>query len=166
MSDNFDPIAELERLDRFFDGEEEGERPIDVLRNKGISIPDECDLDDESLHARLWEIIKAMDAVGMILESTDHLSDRELYRYLVTDALCEETILPTPGSGGRWHISPIGGGSEEDNEIYLRYYADDETREQWHRDFGATLPAKEPPPFDRDRLLPVHDVHSDGEGIQ
>ena len=163
MSDDHDLIAELERLDRFFDGEEEGERPIDVLRNNGVSIPDERDLDDDSLHARLWEIINAMAAVGMVLESTDHLSDRELYRYLVTDALREETILPTPGSGGAWHISPIGGGSEEDNEIYLRYYAGDETRKQWHRDFGDILPAKEKPPFDRDRLLPVQDVHADEE---
>ena len=44
MSDDHDPIAELERLDRFFDGEEEGERPIDVLRTKGIPIPDEATL--------------------------------------------------------------------------------------------------------------------------
>lgn len=163
MSDEHDPIAELERIDRFFDGEEEGERPIDVLRNNGVSIPDERDLDDDSLHARLWEIINAMAAVAMYLESTNHLSDRELYRYLVTDALREETILPTPGSGGGWHISPIGGGSDEDNDIYLRYYADDETRERWHRDFGETLPAKEKPPFDRDRMLPVQDFSVDEE---
>jgi hypothetical protein len=163
MSDDHDPIAEIERLDRFFDGEEEGERPIDVLRNNGISIPEERDLDDDSLHARLWEIINAMAAVGMFVESTDHMSDRALYRYLVTDALREETILPMPGSGGGWHISPIGGCSEEDNEIYLRYYADDETRTYWQRDFGKTLPTKEKPPFDRDRLLPVQDFHVDEE---
>jgi len=163
MSDDHDPIAEIERLDRFFDGEEDGERPIDVLRNNGVSIPDERDLDDGSLHERLWEIINAMAAVGMFVESTNHLSDRELYRYLVTDALLEETILPTPGSGGGWHISPIGGGSVEDNEIYRRYHADDETRDRWHRDFGETLPAKEKPPFDRDRLLPVQDFSGDEE---
>jgi hypothetical protein len=154
MSQVHDPIAELERLERFFDGEEEGERPIDVMRNDGISIPDERELDDDSLHAKLWEIINAMAALGMVLESTDHLSDRELYRYLVTDALCEETILPSAGSAGYWHISPIGGGSEEDNEIYLRYYADDEDRKDWQRDFEGTIPTKEKLPFDRDRLLP------------
>ena len=156
MSGNQDLIAELERLDRFYEGEEEGERPIDVLRNKGISIPDERDLDDDSLHARLWEIINGMAGVGMVLESTDHLSDRELYRYLVSDALCEETILSPPGCGV-WHLSPIGGG-EEDSQIYLRYYADDETRTEWLRDFGGTLPTKEKPPFDRDRLLPAGDL--------
>jgi hypothetical protein len=158
MSGNHDLIAELERLDRFYEGEEEGERPIDVLRSKGISIPDERDLDDDSLHARLWEIINGMAGVGMVLESTDHLSDRELYRYLVSDALCEETILSPPGSCGMCHLSPIGGGSEEDSQIYLRYYADDETRAEWLRDFGGILPSKEKPPFDRDRLLPGGDV--------
>ncbi|HXH92721.1 MAG TPA: hypothetical protein VNN25_14155 [Thermoanaerobaculia bacterium] len=164
MSDDHDPLAEIERLDRFFDGDEEGERPIDVLRDRGVSIPDERDLDDGTLHARLWELINAMAATGVFVESTNHLSDRELYRYLVKDALREETILPTPGSGGGWHLSPLGD-SDEDTEIYLRYFADDKTREHWHRDFGVTLPPKGKPPFDRDRLLPVQDFAVD-EGIQ
>ena len=163
MSDAHDPIAELERLDRFFDGEEEGERPLDVLRAKGMSIPDETELDDQALHAKLWEIIHAMAALGMYLESTDHLSDRELYRYLITDALREETVLSEPGSGGGWHISPIGGCSEEDNEIYLRYYADDESRKGWRGDSDEPLPPKEKLPFDRDRLLPGHDFSGDDE---
>jgi len=59
-------------------------------------------------------------------------------------------------ASGHWYISPIGSCSEEDNEIYLRYYADDEYREQWHRDFGDPLPPKEKPPYDRDRFLPGH----------
>jgi len=113
MSDDHDPLAEIERLDRFFDGEEEGERPIDVLRAGGVSIPDERDLDDATLHARLWELINAMAAAGVFVESTNHLSDRELYRYLVKDALREETILPTPGSGGGWHLSPLGDSDED-----------------------------------------------------
>lgn len=107
-----------------------------------------------------------MAAICMVVESTDHLSDRELYRWLVTDALCEETFLPLPGSGGAWHTSPIGGCSEEDNEIYLRYYADDDTRERWHRDFGETLPPKEKPPYDRDRLLPGQEVGMGEEEVQ
>jgi hypothetical protein len=163
MSDAHDPIAELERLDRFFDGEEEGERPLDVLRAKGMSIPDEAELDDAALHAKLWEIIRAMAALGMYLESTDHLSDRELYRYLLTDALREETVIPEAGSGGGWHISPIGGCSEEDNEIYLRYYADDASREAWRGHSDEALPPKGKLPYDRDHLLPGHDFSGDDE---
>ncbi len=118
MDEDHDPMAELERLDRFLGGEEDGDRPLDVLRRNGISIPHEQELDDVALHAKLWEILHGMAAISMVVESTDHLSDRELYRWLVTDALCEETFLPMPGSGGAWHTSPIGGCSEEDNEIY------------------------------------------------
>jgi hypothetical protein len=73
------------------------------------------------------EIAEGMADIGMMLEDTDHLSDAELYRYLVDDALLVETMVSP--AAGHWHLSPIGGGSEEDNEIYLRYYADDEYRE-------------------------------------
>lgn len=153
--DEVDPIAELERMDRFFDGEEAGDIPLEVLRGRGIDIPENPPGEDGALRARLWEIIEGMADIGMVLENTDHLSDLELYRFLVDDALLEETVLPM-GPGGFWHLSPIGSGSKEDNEIYLRYYADDEYREMWRRDFGIVLPPREKPPCDRDRLLPGH----------
>jgi hypothetical protein len=149
-----DLIAELERMDRFFEGKEAGEIPLEVLRGRGIDIPAMPPIDEAELRARLLEIAEGMADIGMMLEDTDHLSDAELYRYLVDDALLVETMVSP--AAGHWHISPIGGGSEEDNEIYLRYYADDEYREQWHRDFGDVLPPKEKPPYDRDRFLPGH----------
>jgi hypothetical protein len=153
IEDNeIDPIAEMERMDRFFDGEEPGEIPLEVLRAEGIDIPAVPPEDATALRAKLFEIIEAMFEIGMVVESTDHLSDAELYRFLVDDALLQETIISV--AGGTWHLSPIGSGSEDDNAIYLRYYADDEYREQWHRDFGEPLPPKEKPPYDRDRLLP------------
>jgi hypothetical protein len=158
-----DPIAELERLDRFYDGEEEGARPIDVLRERGIEMPDESTLDDAAVYAALWKVIEGMAAVGVYVESTDHLSDRQLYRYLA-EALTEGMPLSEDPAAG-WHISPLGD-SDEDNELYLRYYADDSTREQWHRDFGVTLPPKEPRPFDRDRLLPDQFEQLESEELQ
>ena len=93
-----------------------------------------------------------MQAIGLVVESTDHLSDRDLYRYL-GEALKEETLL-TDDPNSTWHLSPIGSGSEEDNEIYLRYYADEEERKRWAED-GFTVPPKEPLPFDRDRREPA-----------
>jgi hypothetical protein len=52
----------------------------------------------------------------------------------------------------------LGGCSEEDNRLYLKYYADDASRKQWHRDFpDDPLPAHQDPPYDRDRLLPKPD---------
>jgi hypothetical protein len=154
VDENNDLLAELERLDRWMEGKEEGDVPLDVLRARGLEIPeDDAELSDAALHAKLWEIIRAMADLGMVLESTNHLSDRELYRYLVGDCLREETLLCEEG-GGLWQISPIGGFSEEDIEIYLRYYADDATRARWSTEDELVLPPKEKPPYDRDRFLP------------
>jgi len=48
-------------------------------------------------------------------------------------------------------------GSDEDNEMYLRYYASDEEREEWRRQFNEPLPPKMRSAFDRDRFLPGGD---------
>lgn len=152
--DEIDVIAELERIDRFFEGEEAGEIPLEVLRARGMDIPQVSPEDSAVLRAKLMEIVEAMYEIGIAVEQTDHLSDAELYRFLVDDALLQETIISVGGGGGTWHISPNGAGSAEDDAIFLRYYADDETRERWHREFGCPLPPKETLPYDRDRLLP------------
>jgi hypothetical protein len=149
-----DPLAYLEQLDRFLEDGEGGEVPLVALRERGLDVPeDDSTLDDQALHAKLWELLHAMAELGILIDSTNHLSDRELYRWLVLDVLTQETFLD---SVGHWHISAIStGSSEEETDLYLRYYADDETRELWQRDLGVTtLPPKEQPPFDRDRLLP------------
>lgn len=149
-----DFIAELEKLDAFLDGTEPGVRPLDVLRERGIEMPDEAILDDPSLHTQLWVVIRALAEIGMYLESTDHLSDRELYEWLRTDALVQQTFLPM-GSDGGWHMSPIGGFSEEDLQVYFRYYADEDDRRQAALE-GEPMPPREPRPYDRDRLMPQH----------
>ena len=146
-----DLIAEMERMDRFFDGEEAGDIPLEFLRQRGIDIPALPPDDDAELRAKLQELIEEMFEVGIIVDFIDHFSDRELYRYLVDDVLLVETMLST-SVGGHWHISAVGGGSKEDNENYLRYYADDEDREQWRRDFGEPMPPKEEPPYGRERF--------------
>jgi hypothetical protein len=157
-SNGHDLIEELERLDRFLDGTEAGEVPLEVLRARGIVMPEEKSLDDSELHRVLWTVIHGMAEIGMFLEWTDHLSDRELYRFLA-EALLQETML----AFGAEHLSPIGGCSEEDNDVYLRYYADEEDRKSWSGD-GATIPPHEARPFDRDRLLPQNVLGEDDEG--
>lgn len=142
-----DFMADLERLDAFFDGTEPGDIPLTVLRERGIEMPDDATLDDEEVHRRLGEVIVGMKAIGVVVEFTDHLSDRELYRYL-GEALKEETIL-TDDPNSTWHLSPFGTGSEEENEIYLRYYAGDEERKRCAAE-GITVPPREPLRFVRD----------------
>ena len=94
----------------------------------------------------------------MFLYSTNHLSDRELYEKLWDDVLQEEGPLLLSCGDSACHIDLVSSGSEEDNELYLRYYADEETRRDWLKDWpDDIMPAHEQPPFDRDRHLPSRD---------
>jgi hypothetical protein len=126
----------------------------EILRADGIDLPPADELDDAALTAKLWEVIHALAARNTFLSSTDHLSDRELYTHLVEECFHEITKdLVAP----RWvhGIDILGGGSEEDIELYLRYYADDDTRARWAKDWpNHPMPPKEQPPYDRDRHLP------------
>jgi hypothetical protein len=128
---------------------------FDMLVRNGLALPAPDEMDDTQLTAKLWEVINAMALLGTYLESTDHLSDRELYADLWIDLLREETVLMPDNPNFACHLDVIGSGSEEDVQIYLKYYADEEWRVQWARDWpDDPMPAHEDPPFDRDRRLP------------
>jgi hypothetical protein len=128
------------------------------LENAGVSLPSPDSLKDEEVTAKLWEIIQKLSLLQVFIEQTDHLSDRELYTHLWSDSLREETkALPLAGNSA-CHIQLLSGGSDEDNLLYLKYYADDDFRRHWHQDFPRDpMPAHEDPPYDRDRLLPRPD---------
>ena len=128
------------------------------LERVGVSLSPPNSLNDHELTAKLWEVIHKLALLRVFIEQTDHLSDRELYRHLWTDSLREETKMLSPAANSAWHIQMLGGGSEEDNRLYLKYYADDASRQHWQQDFpNDQLPAHEDPPYDRDRLLPKPD---------
>jgi hypothetical protein len=139
----------------FMEGSEE--RPMsEYLEQEGISLPRPQDLDDTQLQSKLWEVINAMALAGHFLSSTDHLSDRDLYELLWSDILRQPTSISPDPSTTTCHIDILGGCSEEDQRIRLKYYADDDERDCWENDFpDDELPPKEPLPYDRDRHLPV-----------
>lgn len=125
------------------------------LEDAGVSLPAPDSLTDEELTAKLWEVIQKLALLHVFIEETNHLSDRELYTHLWTDPLKEETKALPPAANAACHIQPLGGCSEEDNQLYLKYYADEAWRRQWHKDFPKDpIPEHEDPPYDRDRLLP------------
>lgn len=138
--------------------EYESAEPISLLRlleNCGLEIPPPDHLDDEALTIKLKEIVERMAAMGAYLLHTNHLSDRALYEYLYHDGLREEAVLFPENPSYAYMIDLTGSGSEEDNQIYLKYYADEKYRRQWANDWPADrLPEHEDPPFDRDRFLP------------
>jgi hypothetical protein len=126
-----------------------------LLENAGLEIPDPAQLNGDALAAKLREIVERMASLGAYLLHTDHLSDAELYDYLYTDGLREEAVLFPENASYSYTIDLTGSGSEEDNQLYLRYYADEEHRKQWAADWpDDSIPDHEDPPFDRDRLLP------------
>jgi len=129
-----------------------------VLLELGITLPPPDKLADAELNIKLREVINALALMGAYLEHTDHLSDRELYILLWGDILLEETVIPSPGVTMVYHIDLIGSGSEEDNNIFLKYYADEDERTLWVQDFpDKQLPSRELLPYDRDRQLPKPD---------
>jgi hypothetical protein len=114
-----------------------------------LILPYPEDLDDRSLHEKLWATIDLLFEKGIVLDFTDHLTDRQLYTLIFRD------ILPSPekkieGSNRylHWDCSDAGG----DETVWLRYYASDEDREAWIDETHGAPPPRELPPYPR--MLP------------
>ena len=97
--------------------------PYDTNFNRlvqcGVEMIPPAELDKTNLHSKLQEVLGALATVHCFLEQTDHLSERELYTWLWSDALREETP-DLSHLGWAWHISPIGGCDEQDVAIFLK----------------------------------------------
>jgi hypothetical protein len=125
------------------------------LENAGLEVPTPDELSDEQLGRKLWEVINRMASLGAYLHHTDHLNDRDLYVYLYHDVLREPTVLFPENPGFVYGIDVVGSGSDEDTGLYMRYFADEEYRGSFARDFpDFQMPPRENPPFDRDKDLP------------
>ena len=126
-----------------------------LLEHAGLILPSPSELNDEQLTQKLQEIIGRMASLGAYIIHTDHLSDRALYEYLYDDGLREEAVLFPENPSYAYMLDLTGSGSDTDNQIYLKYYADDEHRKQWAADWpDDDIPDHEDAPFDRDRFLP------------
>ena len=110
---------------------------------------------DPELTAKLWEVIDKLASLRVFLSQTDHLSDRELYAQLWTDTLREQIADLPFDDHSAWHIDMLGGCSEEDIELQMKHYADEEDRRHWLEQFpDYEMPTHEDPPFARDERLP------------
>ena len=110
-----------------------------------LSIPTPSRLDDNRLVLELENVIEKLFEKKMILDFADHLSDRELYTLIYRDILpSREKNLRHRNGFIHWDCS-CG-----DDEIWLRYYASDDEREEYQTCTGESLPPKEVPPHFRD----------------
>jgi hypothetical protein len=120
----------------------------------GVKMIPPVELDDARLNSKLSEVVRALAGMQCFLYDTDHLSDRELYTWLWTDGLREETP-DLSRLGGAWHTSPIGSGTDEDIAIHMTYYASKKERHLWKKEFPKDpLPPHRPLPYNRDKNLP------------
>lgn len=103
------------------------------------------DVPDDRISSELYTLLDRLAFLGIVVEFADHLSDRELYDWITREhleahiPLLDETVV---------HFDVIGSGSDEDNHLYLTYYASEEERARWKADF----PDEELPP----RKTPLH----------
>ena len=124
------------------------------LSEAGIVLPEPAAMDEKALTAKLWEVIDALARIRVFITSTDHLSDRELYADLFHRILREEDA-DLRDTGGASHVDILGGWSEADTQVFLKYYADEDCRQHWSTEFpDLVMPPHEDPPYDRDRRLP------------
>ena len=123
------------------------------LTRAGVELPAPDTLDDEAVSAKVWEVLKALADLNAFVTQTNHLSDRELYSVLWNDVLRQE-FPDVEDDSGEWHIDLVSSGSDEDTALYFTYYADDDEREDWLREFpDYVMPPRAVAPFDRDRRL-------------
>ena len=129
--------------------------PAKQLAHENVPLLPPAELTDDTLTARLWELLHNLAWRGFYVLRTDHLSDRELYAELWQRGLREPAALPGRMPRGGFFYDFLGSGSDEDDAIRLRFYASDEERAEHARDWPKIpLPPREPRPFNRDWRLP------------
>ncbi len=103
-----------------------------------MELPTPDAIDDETLAALLYDTIDQLYSQQVVLRYTDHLSDRDLYKIIYRDILpCCEKKVELPGKFLEWRCI-------EDNDTWLRFYADAVERRRYQEEHDVKLPPSEP----------------------
>jgi hypothetical protein len=132
--------------------------PREILARLGYLPLPPSELDDRQLPGRLWEWLYAAAARRLFFCGTNHLSNREFYTLLWEQWLDEPTAdIPLEAeTNTTTFISEFDVRGMTHEEIFLRFYADDDDLALWRStDPGMIFPPHENPPYDRDRHLPT-----------
>jgi hypothetical protein len=120
--------------------------PISKWFQPELALPPPDQLTETQLRKLLNETIERLYSQRIVLDFTDHLSDRQLYCLIMRDILpSPEKKLDLRRNYLHWHFLD----DEMQPEIWLMYYASDEEREGWAEETGQELPAKQKPPHPR-----------------
>lgn len=111
-----------------------------------LTLPEPEGLSDEEVSRLLGQTVDALFSKNVVLDFTDHLSDRQLYSLILRDILPSyEKKLDRQGTYLHWDCANLG----EDPEAWLRYYASPEERDLWSEETGEEPPAPCEPPHHR-----------------
>jgi hypothetical protein len=120
--------------------------PISQWFDPPLDLPHPDALTPGALKTKLWDTIRRLCEKHIVLDYTDHLSDRELYCLILRD------ILPSPEKKMElsttylhWHCID----SDDNPDTWLRYFASPEERAQWHAETGQPLPPSGQAPYPR-----------------
>ena len=136
--------------ERAFLNPEEWGIDLRSIAGKVLDPPADPDgLSDQEVQGYLRCLVDLMARHHLCLTCTNHLSDRELYRHIMTEVLPKPVgISPNPEGGMVYHeCCPCDG------DAYLMYYADESTREAWAAEFDLILPERRPLLSDRDTWI-------------
>ena len=130
--------------------------PIACWFDPEIRLPRPETLTDAELNLLLRDTIQKLFEQQIVLDFTDHLSDRALYRLIARDILpSQEKKLERRNCYLHWDCADVCG----DPQIWLRFYANEEEREHWAETTGQSLPRREKLPFRRKLPRPPADVN-------
>lgn len=121
--------------------------PISQWFQPELTLPRPEALSELDLHELMWDTIDKLYEKRIVLDFTDHLSDRQLYCLIFRDILpAREKKIDSSRHFIHWDCA----NTHDDPEIWLRHYASELDRELWAEETGECLPACEEPPYRRD----------------
>jgi len=103
-------------------------------------------LNEQQLSDALEDTLQLLYDRRILLEFTDHLSDRELYCVIYRDIMpANEKMIDLPKNYLHWHCLD----AEEDPHTWLRFYATPRERQHWADQAGEDPPPAESPAYPR-----------------
>lgn len=139
--------AENEFLQSMLEWERAPMLPICEWFQPKLELPSPDQLSEPQLHSRLYETIDRLFSQHIVLDFTDHLTDRQLYTLIYRDIVpAHEKMIRGKNNFLHWDCANTDG----DPDPWLRYYASEEERQMWVEETDGYLPPVEEPPFVRD----------------
>ncbi len=133
----------------FLNSEEEGLDLRKVLEAEMNPPETVDDLDDDTVERYLRRMVEILARYHLCLFSTNHLTDRELYHYILERVVREPLGIGPNPIGTLIHHDCCPCDAEE----WVRHYASEDEREEWAEVYGEPPPAMAEFPSNRDIWL-------------